>query len=182
MTTRTKILMTMEEFDALPREEGVWYELNGGELVMTPWPRPQHNIVRDELGLRLAPFVKTHHLGRLFWETEFDLNGASRVPDLAFIRADRYATLNLQEKIHDGPDLAIEVASPSDTPSELVLKVKQYLNTGTRVVWLLYPEAKQAYIYRRGERPEIREAGQSLDDPELLPGFSVKLSDLFEAH
>ncbi len=66
MTTTSKSLMTIEEFDALPREEGVWYELNEGELVMTPWPRPQHNIVRDELGLRLAPFVKSHNLDGSF--------------------------------------------------------------------------------------------------------------------
>jgi hypothetical protein len=56
------------------------------------------------------------------------------------------------------------------------LKAQQYLAAGARAVWITYPEARLAYIYKPGQRPEVRDAGQSLDDPEILPGFSALLS------
>ena len=77
------------------------------------------------------------------------------------------------------PDLAIEIASPSDKPDDLARKAQQYLAAGARAVWVLYPEARLAYLYRRGERIEVRDDSQSLDNPELLPGFGVPLSAIF---
>ena len=57
-----------------------------------------------------------------------------------------------------------------------MLKAQQYLKAGARAVWVTYPEARLAYIYKLGQRPEVRDAGQPLDDAELLPGFSAALS------
>ena len=74
------------------------------------------------------------------------------------------------------PDLAVKVASPRDDPDDLVLKAQQYLTAGARAAWIIYPEARLAYIYKPSQRPEVRDAGQSLDDAELLPGFSAPLS------
>jgi Uma2 family endonuclease len=77
------------------------------------------------------------------------------------------------------PDLAIEIASPSDKPDDLARKAQQYLAAGARAVWVLYPEAQLAYLYRPGEHIEVRDESQSLDNVDLLPGFSVALSAVF---
>jgi len=78
--------------------------------------------------------------------------------------------------LEGAPDLAVKVASPRDDPDDLVLKAQQYLTAGARDAWIIYPEARLAYIYKPSQRPEVRDAGQSLDDAELLPGFSAPLS------
>jgi Uma2 family endonuclease len=57
--------------------------------------------------------------------------------------------------------------------------VRQQTAAGARAVWVLYPEAQLAYLYRPGERIEVRDESQSLDNAELLPGFSVALSAIF---
>jgi len=45
----TKTLLTLEQFDQLPEEEGVRYELDEGELIVMPTARPRHNLVRDNI-------------------------------------------------------------------------------------------------------------------------------------
>ena len=176
MSTRT--LMTIEQYDALPEREGVKCELNAGELVtVSPSPRLMHNRVRDEIGFRLREFVRSRQLGEVTMETDFQLaEGTIRIPDVAFVCADRLAGIDPRQRLEGAPALAVEVASPSDDPDDLVLKAQQYVAAGAKAVWIIYPEARLAYIYKPGQRPEVRDAGQSLDDAELLPGFSAPLS------
>jgi Uma2 family endonuclease len=170
--------MTIEQYDALPEREGVKYELNEGELLaVSPSPRLVHNRVRDEIGFRLREFVRSHQLGEVTMETDFKLaEGSIRIPDVAFVRADRLLGIDPRQRLEGAPDLAVEVASPSDDPDDLVLKAQQYLTAGARAVWIIYPEARLAYLYKPGQRPDVRDAGQSLGDAELLPGFSAPLS------
>lgn len=179
MTTRT--LISIEEYGALPEREGFKYELNEGELItVAASPRLPHNRVRDRLGRRLGSFVDEHRLGEVTMETDFELSeGVVRIPDIAFIRAERLSVLDPRQRIKGAPDLAAEVVSPTDDPDDLVLKVQQYLRSGARAVWVLYPEARLAYIYSPAERPEVRETHQSLDDPDMFPGFSLPLSRVF---
>ncbi len=178
---RTKTVMSIEEYDALPEKEGVKYELNEGELIaVAASPRLVHNRVRDELAFSLREFVQAQRLGEITMETDFQLSeGVVRIPDVAFIRAERLPGIDATARIQGAPDLAVEVVSPADDPDDLVLKVQQYLNSGARAVWVLYPEARLAYLYKPGERPEVRELRQNLDDPVLLPGYSMPLSKVF---
>lgn len=178
MSTRT--LLTLAQFDALPRTEPKKYELSEGELIMTASPRPLHGIVRERLGKSLINFADAHHLGSVFWEMEFHLSAETvRIPDLSFVAAERMRRQDVDERFQGAPELAIEVVSPSNEPSDLILKAKQYLQTGAKLVWVVYPQTQMVYIYRPGERVEIREAGQVLDAPELLPGWSISMNALF---
>ncbi|MGH9397125.1 MAG: Uma2 family endonuclease [Terriglobia bacterium] len=177
----TKALMSIAEYDALPGKEGVKYELNeGGLITVSASPRLAHNRVRDEVAFSLRQFVRAQKLGEVTIETDFKLSeGVVRIPDVAFIRADRLPGIGPAQRIEGAPDVAVEVVSPSDDADDLVLKVQQYLRSGARAVWVLYPESRMAYLYKPGERPEVLDAHQSLDDPEILPGFSIPLSEVF---
>jgi len=178
MATRT--LMSIEQYDALPEKEGVKYELNEGELVtVSPSPRLVHNRVRDEIGFRLREYVRSRQLGEVTMETDFRLSEATvRIPDVAFVRTHRLAGFDPRQRLEGAPDLAVEVASPKDDPDDLVLKAQQYLTAGARAVWIIYPEARLAYVYKSGQRPEVRDTRQALDDAELLPGFTAPLSTI----
>jgi Uma2 family endonuclease len=178
MATRT--LITIDHYDALPEKEGVKYELNEGELVtVSPSPRLVHNRVRDEIGFRLREYARSRKLGEVTMETDFKLTeGTIRIPDIAFVCADRLAGIDPRQRLEGAPDLAVEIASPSDDPDDLVLKAQQYIASGSKAVWVIYPDARLAYLYKTGERPEIRDVEQPLDDTELLPGFSAPLSTI----
>jgi len=77
------------------------------------------------------------------------------------------------------PDLAVEVFSPSDSPAQLMRKIKQYLAAGAHTIWVVYPEQKQVHVIEAAGADRILDAADTLDCPELLPGFSVPVESLF---
>lgn len=78
------------------------------------------------------------------------------------------------------PDLAVEVTSPSDSSSEVEEKVATWLEAGCRVVVVLDPQRRAGRLYRRGGEELALAAADTLSVPELLPGWSVRLSDLLD--
>ena len=77
--------------------------------------------------------------------------------------------------------MVIEVVSKYDQPDDLMLKVRQYLQAGVRAVWLLYRKTREAYRYvPEALEPTVLNAkrGGKFEEPELLPGFSIFLSEI----
>ena len=181
----TKTLLTVEEYTALQEPEGVRYELSAGELIVTPSPSYFHNEIRDELNSRLRAFVKSRKLGGVTGETDMKLaHDVVRRPDVAFISAERLRGIDRHKvPVPLSPDFVIEIVSENDRADDLILKVTQYLAAGTRAVWLLYPTTRLVYRYVPGKLdPEVRsaDAGHTFDEPELLPGFSIPLAEIFQ--
>jgi len=58
-------------------------------------------------------------------------------------------------------------------------KVSDFFKGGCKRVWLVYPEECEVYIHGLSG-VSLRAGDDSLEDPELLPGFSAKVSILFE--
>jgi Uma2 family endonuclease len=180
----TKTLLTVEQYAALQEPEGVRYELSQGELIVTPSASLFHNELRDELNSRLRSFVKSHNLGRVTSETDMVLVGeVVRRPDVAFIRSHRLQGVDIdQSPLPVSPDLAVEIVSKNDRAEDLLVKVSQYLEAGAQAVWLIYPNSRLAYRYLPGKpAPDVRreDADDKFEEPELLPGFSVPLAEIF---
>jgi Uma2 family endonuclease len=177
----SKTLLTLEEFQRLPDREGTARELDEGELtVMTPG-RPRHNRIRDRIARRLMEFAEGHGLGEVFVETEFQLgHDTVRIPDAAFVPADRMKKVDLDRAIEGAPALAIEVVSPNDLAEDLARKVDQYLASGARSVWVLYPKTREVHIFGPGSAARTLGEQELLGDDVLFPGFSVSVGALFE--
>jgi Uma2 family endonuclease len=77
------------------------------------------------------------------------------------------------------PDLAVEVVSPSNTPREIEQRISDYFAAGCKRVWVSYPEHREVYIHGLKGVTRKRE-NELLEEAELLPGFSVKVSSFFE--
>jgi Uma2 family endonuclease len=78
------------------------------------------------------------------------------------------------------PDLAAEILSESNTPAEIDQKLREYFQSGTRLVWVVDPVSRTAAIYRAAGKPErtISE-DEMLDGADVIPGFLLRLGDLF---
>jgi len=180
----TKTLLTVDDYLALEEPVGVRYELSEGELIVTPSPNLFHNELRDELNAQLRAFVKSHKLGLITSETDMQLAGdVVRRPDVAFISTERLRGLDRRKiPVPLSPDLVIEIVSENDRADDLILKVKQYLTAGTKAVWLFYPSTRLAYRYVANKLdPEVRsaDAGHVFEEPEILPGISIPLVEIF---
>ena len=179
----TKTLLTIEQYNALDEPAGVRYELDRGELIVTPSPAPQHNIVCVDLSGPLNMWVKERNLGQVLYEVDVKLGEDTvRRPDIMFFRRERIKDLDLEQvPMLVVPDLVIEVVSKFDRPDDLMLKVRQYVRAGVQAVWVLYPKTREAYRYvPQALQPTVLDAeqGGKLEEPELLPGFSMSLSEI----
>lgn len=175
-TTTAK--MTFEEFLQLADDRR--YELNAGELLVTPSPSPYHNIVRSRIKEALTVFVRSHRLGLVLDESDFHLGGDTiRRPDVAFLSVTQLQGFNLHKSPVEGaPILAIEVISPSNSAEDILLKVHQLLEAGSSSVWVFYPGLVLVVIH---DTQGTREVQGTLQESALFGGrtFSLSLVEIF---
>ena len=62
---------------------------------------------------------------------------------------------------------------------EVDTKVVEYFEAGVRLVWVLFPETRRMYVYESLERMRAIGVNDQLDGGDVLPGFSIRLGDLF---
>jgi Uma2 family endonuclease len=176
----TKAMLTIEDFVRLPEsvgEQDVRYELVEGEISPMSPTVPAHNRVRGRVERLLAAFVEQHGLGEVLAEQAFHLFGNTvRIPDVSFVRASR--PLDPHCVPEGPPNLAVEVVSPSNTPREIDQRISDYFAAGCQRVWVVHPEDHEVYIHGLTGVTR-RRAEDLLEDSELLPGFSAKVSELF---
>jgi Uma2 family endonuclease len=173
----TKALLTVEDFVHAAEARDVKYELVEGELVSVSPGMLLHNRVRDRLLKALMDFLDAHALGIAVSEQPFHLFGGTvRVPDVAFMCGGRQ--LVFDRPIEGSPELAVEVVSPSNTPREMDERISDYFAGGAKRVWVVYPEHGEVYVHGLSGVTK-RQGDRLLEDGELLPGFSIKLSTLF---
>jgi len=177
-----KTLLTIEQYAALGEDPPlVFYELSNGELIVTPAPHSIHQEMRFEFVARLKLFIKPRGLGKVKRGMDFQLGEAtSRRPDVAFISNERLRGVDLAKvPLPAVPELAIEILC-NERADDLMKKVVQYLDAGVRFVWIFYPEIRLAHRYVPGKAVlETFSAADNFTEPELLPGFTLKLEEIF---
>ena len=170
--------ITIEEFEQLPDALAHNHELVNGELVDVSGNTPHHNRIRDFLIAKLIPLIEPA-LGMIIAEQEFDFDGNAHGPDVALIGLSKVPLLDRAKRVQRFvPDLAIEIESQNDTFRSLVGKAGRYRKCGSREVWVLSPETRRAFVLSE-ERQVILDDDQMFES-KLLPGFSIRLSELFD--
>jgi Uma2 family endonuclease len=103
-----------------------------------------------------------------------------RAPDVAFVSTQRLPGGRLPEGFLVGPpDLAVEVLSPTDNPLEIQQKVRDYLEGGALLVWIIAPQVKTATVYRPDGSARLLREHESLQGEDVLPGLTIPLAELF---
>ena len=106
-----------------------------------------------------------------------------RRPDVAFVSVDRWPLdrpMSPTEEAWDVvPDLAVEVASPTDLAEFLLRKVAEYFRAGVRLVWVVYPLTRCIHVYQSWNRIQVVTESDTLDGGTVLPGFRLALDRLF---
>lgn len=168
---------------ALPENKDKRFELINGEIYEVPAASLLHNWIITQLVFLLKTFVDPRSLGVVFGDgAGFDLpNGDSVEPDVAFVAgADATA---LPKRYNIAPDLAVEVVSPSNTPTEMSDKIDSYLTSGTKRVWVVYPERHVIEVFRRlGDRSTAYETyrmGDTVIGEGVMEGFTLRVGDIF---
>ena len=117
--------------------------------------------------------------------TGFELpDGAVRSPDVAWVRRVRLARIAPEDRrgfLPLCPDFVVELLSPSDSRPAVERKMEEYRENGARLGWLLDPDHRSVTIYRAGGGAERRHRRDSVTGEEVLPGFVLSLSAIWES-
>jgi Uma2 family endonuclease len=173
---------TEAELQALP-EDGFVHEVVKGELVMSPKNNLQHGNIAFRLSMALGHHVQSHRLGVVldsstgFWMR----NRNCRAPDISFIAKRRLAKWkpSAKEFFVGAPDLAVEILSPNNTRSEMDARLRDFFESGTRLAWIIAPDAERAEVCHSLTQRELVGSGGFLVGEDVLPGFRYPIADLF---
>lgn len=180
--------MTVEEFFALPDDDGVDRMLIQGRL----WEKPmtKRNRWRSSCEAAIARLIgnwvmsQSKPRGRVFsGEAGFILRGtpSSAVGiDVAYASHEVLSRSVAETRMDGPPVLAVEILSPSDKQEEIIAKVREYLDVGVALVWIVEPEFKTVTVYRPGDRPKLYSGADKLSGGEQMPGFEITVNQIFE--
>ena len=161
-------------------------ELNSaGDLIIMPPTGGKTGIRNFKLIALFGIWVEKDGTGKGFdSSTVFSLpNGAKRSPDLAWVRNERWDALSEdeQEKFPPlCPDFVVELRSPSDALRMLQEKMREYLENGAQLGWLIDPFERKVRIYRPQAAEEILDNPQTVPGEPLLHGFALDVQALWE--
>ena len=182
-TTRTRL--TYQEYLKEP-ETMLRCEIVDGEVIMSAAPNIYHQRTIRRTFRPLDHFVADHGLGEIFFAPVDVIVRMEplrvRQPDLLFISNER-ATIIQEDRVHGGPDLVVEILSPSNSRADVESKLSDYARIAVRECWLVAPQGRTVETLQLdgGEwnRISIRGLGETVETVVLI-GLELPVSDIFQ--
>jgi len=183
MSSLAHKLMTAEEFWQSPMNTK-HSELVRGEVIEAMPPGGRHAEIAGAIMTLLRLWTKQGVGGFAGVEAGYMLTqepDTLRAPDVSYVRLQRIPPSGVPEAFcHLAPDLAVEVISPSETADEIRAKVHDLLAAGTPLVWAVYPRTREVIAHTADGLARTYGENDVLEHPDVLPGFSCKVAELFE--
>jgi len=159
-------------------------ELVKGKVAQMSPTGEKHGAIESNLVIRLGSFVKKRGLGcirsgevGIYTHRNPD---TVRGVDVLYISKERYEKVRSASFLDVAPELVIEILSPDDRWANIMEKLHEYFESGVLVVWIVDAKARHAYAYRSVTDVKKFLLDDDLIAEDILPGFSMKVADLFE--
>lgn len=181
----TPLTVTPEEFAAIAAANpDLQLERSAkGELIVNPPTGGESDSRNATIIAKLVIWAESY--GGMYYGATAGFvlpNGATKSPDAAWVEQSRYDALTPQERegfVPLCPDFVVELRSPSDRLSTLQDKMREYIENGARLGWLIDPQTRRVEIYRPGGDLEVLEQPEALSGEEVLPGFRLPLTRIW---
>jgi len=184
MAARIEPLLTVADLDSCP-DDNNRYELIDGELFVSRAPGIPHQRVLLNLEVALSNYLSAHRAGILVpGAGAIFSNYDAVIPDLVFVRNERWSEVVSDNKFTAGLDLVIEILSPGkeNRDRDLLVKRQLYAKYGITEYWVVDSENRSVEVYRsRGavlESVASRHTGDQATTP-LLPDFRLDVTAIF---
>jgi len=172
--------------DLLKIDDRLMPELIDGELMEREPIGQEADSIASSLAVYLVSYSQATlpgvvNGGQCGFQIFSDDPDKVRIPDAAFTRRDRLPK-GRSYKGHSrvAPELAVEIISPNDLATKVRRKVRDFLDAGIPLVWVVCPESRDVAVYRADGTGALRKEGETLDGEGVLPGFSCPVAALFE--
>jgi Uma2 family endonuclease len=177
--------VTVDILLTLP-DDGYVYEVVEGVLVRVAGSGNEATTIGLAIASEIRAYVRPRRLGVATGaDGVYKFPGAETglIPDAGFYAAEKLALIvDTTKPIPFAPDLAAEVASPSQNADEMAAKARLYLRAGTRLVWIVWPQSRHIDVWIPDVLTGPVEAltiNDALDGKDVIPGFIYPASDLF---
>lgn len=182
MTTATAPnTLTPIEVARLSDEDGKLYEMVHGTLV----EKPAMSTLSNWIGTRVAHKLSAAYESETAYVIQeqptycFTDPGHMRRPDVLLIWSRRLPEGLSERELHVAPDFVAEVVSPTNSWSDIRGRVEEYLMAGVSLVWVIEPGFRSVHAYRKDGSVSLYRASDTIRDEPLLPGFSVRVFEMF---
>lgn len=173
---------TEQDVVAIHDHEDRLYELVDGVLVEKT-VGTQESYLAIVIASVIREFAEEHDLGFVLGADGMArlAPGLVRIPDVSFISWGRIGqhAVPAGPMLNLAPDLGIEVLSPGNTKKEMERKLDDYFDAGMQLVWFVDHRRRNARVFSGREDSVTLAEDDSLQGDPVLPGFSVRLGDLF---
>jgi len=155
-----------------------------GELIVMPPTGSDTGHRNLDIEGQLWLWNRQTKLGKAFNSSSgFHLpNGANRSPDASWVRQERWNALTREQQKGFAPlcpDFVLELRSESDNMAPLQAKMREYMENGARLGWLIDRKNKKVEIYRQGQEVEVLDNPSTLSGEAVLPGFVLDLTEVW---
>jgi Uma2 family endonuclease len=156
-----------------------------GEIEIMPPTGGESGDSNDEVSFQLRGWAKRDRRGKTYnSSTGFILpNGATRSPDASWVERSRIAALTraqMQRFVPLCPDFVVELTSPTDRLKKVQAKMREYMENGAKLGWLLDVHTKTVYVYRPGRDVERIVAPDSMVGEVPIDGFALDLTEVWD--
>ncbi len=173
------IYYTADMVRALP-DDGNRYEVVYGELLVTPAPRPWHQVLVQRLSLALGKYLEREPVGSLL-ESPADISWGPDVlvqPDVFVVPLDEIRTLTwsrIQTLL-----LVAEVLSPSTTRADRFVKRLRYREAGVPLYWVVDGDAHSVEVWTPADDfPRVEHEALVWHPAAAREPFTLALEELF---
>lgn len=160
-------------------------ELIQGEIKYHMPTGHPHGFIENIIAFFLTLFVRDHKSGRILTGEVGIYTKRNpdtvRAADVAFISHERLAQAQAEGYLDMAPELVVEIMSPTNTWTEVQKKLAEYFAIGVQMMWVVDPQLEQVHVYRSPEQVKLLRKQETLAGEEVLPGFEVALTEIFEA-
>ena len=155
-----------------------------GELILMPPTGGETGNRNSDISGQLWLWNRQTRLGKTFDSSSgFHLpNGADRSPDAAWVRQDRWDALSPEERksfVPLCPDFVLELRSENDNMEPQRAKMREYMENGARLGWLIDRKNRKVEIYRQGQDVELLDNPVTLSGEDVLLGFVLDLTEVW---
>ncbi len=144
----------------------------------------EHGAVCANLIHGICRFIDQHPIARCFAPgTAFQLREEPLLiqqPDIAIVRNELIPADGLPLGPFVGaPDIAVLVVAPTDKFDEVLTRVNNYFEAGTRRVWIVRPRVKMVTVHRTLQDVQIVAETETLSGSDVFPGLEIPLAKVF---
>ena len=178
--------MSEKEFFDFCQQNDVWRieRDENKQIIIMPPTTANTGVKNTKILGQLFNWNNKQNLGICFdSSTGFTLpDGSVRSPDASWLIMERWNQLSDDEKdqfTHICPDFVIALKSKSDNLKSLTAKMNKWIKNGCQLAWLIDPDNKTVFIYRKdGTVSKLTGFDSKLSGEKVLPGFELDLSIL----